>query len=333
MRINVAVPEAHVDAPVLDAALEATTRLNESMLKRDEVPTFERGLKSGIKWRPEPPGAEHFDHARTVVERKWGDCDDLAPWQAASLRHTGEDPGAKAIAHRSGPNRWHAVVRRSDGSIDDPSKRAGMGPNVAPGVRAATLPRMSTAPSSSVVGGTYIVRPEIALRPVRGAYQARADLPWYWREHLADKATPTDYALTSLHTAPTAASALTGAIDGACMLGVASGCAAERDLHKLGAISDLLEGMTIGEAIEIYGEENARAAQQFVGSFWSAIKSVAKIAAPLVSKAIQFIPGVGPVLSTALDYAGKGLDMLSSMPAPPIPAEIQRQIPGLSAFY
>lgn len=337
MRINVAVPEAHVDAPVLNAALEATTRLNESMLRRDEVPTFEKGLKTdGIKWRPEPPGAEHFDHAATVLQRKWGDCDDLAPWQAASLRHTGEDPGAKAIAHRSGPNRWHAVVRRSDGSIDDPSKRAGMGPNVAPGVRAATLPRMSAAPSSSVVGGhvgAYIVRPEIALRPVRGAYQARADLPWYWKEHLTDKATPTDYALTSLHTAPTAASALTGAIDGACMLGAASGTAHERDLMRLGVISDLIDGMHIGEAIEIYGEEEARRAQQFVGSFWSAIKSVAKIAAPILSKAVQFVPGVGPVLSTALDYGAKGLDMLSKLPAPAIPAEIQAQIPGLSAFY
>ncbi len=333
MRINVAVPEAHVDAPVLDAALEATTRLNESMLKKDEVPTFDRGLKYGIKWKPEPPGAEHFDHAATVVQRKWGDCDDLAPWHAASLRHTGEDPGATAIATRSGPNRWHAVVKRSDGSIDDPSKRAGMGPNIEPGVRAATLPRMHGHYDGASVVGAYIVRPEIALRPVRGAFQARADLPWYWREHLEDKATPTDYAMTALHTAPTAASALTGAIDGACMLGEAAGCASEHDLHRLSCISDLMDGMSMGEAVEIYGAEEAYHAQQVVGSFWSAIKSVAKVVAPIASQVVQFVPGVGPVLSKAIDYGAKGLDALLSMPAPAIPPEIQAQIPGLSAFY
>ena len=127
MRVNVAIPEAHVDAPVLNAALESVTRLNEEMLAQGEVPTFTDGLKEGIKWKPEPPGDEHFDHAATVLRRKWGDCDDLAPWQAASLRHTGEDPEARAIVRRSGPKRWHAIVRRGDGSIDDPSKAAGMG--------------------------------------------------------------------------------------------------------------------------------------------------------------------------------------------------------------
>lgn len=332
MRINVAVPEAHVDAPVLDAALEATTRLNESLLKNDEVPTFERGLKHGIKWRPEPPGAEHFDHAATIIQRKWGDCDDLAPWHAASLRHTGEDPKAKAIAQRSGINRWHAVVQRGDGTIDDPSKRAGMGPGVAPGSRGATIPLMH-APTSSVVGGAYIVRPEIALRPVRGAYQARADLPWYWREHLEDKATPTDYAMTALHTAPTAATALTGAIDGVCELGEIACAAKPEDLHKLSAISDLMDGMSMGEAIEIYGYDEAHRAHQVVGSFFSAIKSLSKVVAPIASKVVQFVPGIGPVASSAIDVATKGLDALSSMRAPAIPAAIRTQIPGIAAFY
>src|SRR5258706_3949910 len=187
MRINVAVPEAHVTAPVLDAALESVTRLNESLIQRGEVPTFTQGLHHGVKWKPEPPGQEHFDHAGVVMKRKWGDCDDLAPWQAATLRHSGEDPGAFAVAQRSGPKRWHAVVQRSDGSIDDPSKRAGMGMAVS-GIIGAALPLMYGP--SSVVGGAYIVRPQIPMRPVPGPGQARPDLPWYWPGPLPDKPPP-----------------------------------------------------------------------------------------------------------------------------------------------
>ncbi len=319
MRINVAVPEAHVDAPVLDAALEATTRLNESMLARQEIPTFEKGLHYGIKWKPEPPGAEHFDHAATVMKRKWGDCDDLAPWHAASLRNTGTDPEAHAVAKRSGPNRWHAVVQRSDGSIEDPSRRAGMGQPQP--IRGATLPLMS-APGggSSVVGGAYIIRPQIALRPVRGAMQARADLPWYWREHLSDKPTPTDYAMTALHTAPTAATALTGAIDGVCELGLCAGFANEEHLNRLSAISDLIDGMDIAEVAGIYGDEHARAAEHIVNGFFSSLAAGFKAIAPLVSKAVSFVPGVGPIASTAIDLAtGKGFN----------PASLMKFIPGV----
>jgi len=117
MRINVAVPEAHVDAPVLDAMLESVTRLDQKLLQEGAVPTAKEAIKKhGVRWQPEPPGEEHFDHAGTVMQRGHGDCDDLAPHHAASLRHTGEDPGAKAVVYRSGPMRWHAVVQRSDAS-------------------------------------------------------------------------------------------------------------------------------------------------------------------------------------------------------------------------
>src|SRR5262245_39874367 len=100
MRVNVAIPEAHVTRPVLDAALEATTRLNEQLLKEGVVPPFRKAVNA-VRWKPEPPGDEHFDHAAVVLGRGWGDCDDLAPWHAASLRATGEDPGAKAFVKKS----------------------------------------------------------------------------------------------------------------------------------------------------------------------------------------------------------------------------------------
>src|SRR5215471_13395989 len=180
MRINVAIPESHVSAPPLDAALEAVTRLNEDLLRAGKVPTVDEAIhKHGVRWKPEPPGDEHFDHAHTVITRGWGDCDDLAPYKAATLRHTGEDPDARAVVRKSGAQRWHAVVERSNGAIDDPSREAGMG---APrGVNGAWLPVMNPPAS---VSGAYAVRPQIAMRPVRGAYQARADMPWQWKEKL-----------------------------------------------------------------------------------------------------------------------------------------------------
>lgn len=333
MRINVAVPEAHVEKPVLDAALESVVRLNESMLSRNEIPTFKEGLKTGIQWKPEPPGAEHFDHAKTVLARKWGDCDDLAPWHAASLRHSGEDPDALAVVRRSGPKTWHAVVQRSDGSIDDPSLDAGMGKNR--GVHGAAVPLMFQDPAS--VGGAYIVRPKIALRPVRGAVQARADMPWHWREHLDDEPTPTDYAMTTLHTAPVAQTALVGALDGACELAIAGGYADPEHVDRLCCIADAVAGADYGALQEVYGDEHAQAAAQIVGSFFGKLAkgiakgagSVVKAAAPALkfaAPALNFVPGVGPIASMALQ---QGLKMLPSG-KPGAPVVIHK--PGAPAY-
>ena len=125
MRIQVAVPEDHVKKPVLDAALEAVTRLNESMLRSGDTPTDLQLIRQGARWKPEPPGQEHFDHGGRIAARGDGDCDDWAPLRAARLRVTGEDPGAIAEVRKTGPKRWHATVTRSDGSEDDPSIDAG----------------------------------------------------------------------------------------------------------------------------------------------------------------------------------------------------------------
>lgn len=325
MRINIAVPEAHVEAPVLDAALESVTRLNQAMLARGEIPSFDEAKKRGIKWQPEPPGAEHFDHAKTVLARKNGDCDDMAPYAAASMRHSGEDPGATAIVRRSGPKTWHAVVQRSDGSIRDPSRETGMGSNNARGVVGAGLPRMIGQRANSV-SGAYIIRPQIAMRPVRGAYQARADLPWHWREHLEDKPSPTDYAMTTLHTAPVAHTALVGALDGACELAIAGGYADPEHIDRLCCIADAVEGVPFRELAGIYGEEHARAAHAVVGSFFGTLaKGLKNVVAPIASKALQFVPGVGPLASTALDMGMKLIP--SSKPSAPAPATAQARQP------
>lgn len=278
MRIQVVVPESQVTSTVLDAALEPVTRLNEQLLANGEVDTFDRAVKNGqVQWAPEPPGAERFDHAKTVTQRGWGDCDDLAPWAAASLRASGEDPGAKAVVKKSGPKRWHAVVLRSDGTIDDPSKRAGMGTNgnsvsgvgggcpVVGAYGVAVPPMFPTG--SSVVGGVFEVRPQIAVRAIpygpQTFYQARSDMPWV--RNKGGKATPTEYAMATLHTSSTAPTALSGSIIGAIRLAKLGGYALRKHVQRLGAIADACMGEDENEMRRCYGSEETDNAIAIVG--------------------------------------------------------------------
>lgn len=313
MRIQVAVPEDHVKKPVLDAALEAVTRLNESMLRAGDTPTDLQLIRQGAKWKPEPPGQEHFDHGARIAARGDGDCDDWAPLRAARLRVTGEDPGAIAEVRKTGPKRWHATVTRSDGSEDDPSVDAGMpGPgNV--GILGAWLPSMRGG--SHGVHGAFINTPQLALRPIADSHgeieswQARTDLPWHWRPR-AGSATPADLAMVTLHRSPVSSQAICGAARGAFKLGLANGCDPEQ-LKRLSALCELCEGAPWEDVAERYGAEHATAAGAIVGSFFGKAfkalgKVVKKVAAPIAKTALSFVPG-GNLASAALSMAAPAL--------------------------
>lgn len=140
MRLRIGIPEDHVQPDVIDAALEAVTRLDDRLIRSGQSPTSHQALARGAVWRPENMGDEHFDHGATLAQRGWGDCDDWAPLHAATLRATGEDPGAIARVIPSGPSTYHALVQRSDGRIEDPSVWAGMKP-------------LRAGPGTTVVGG------------------------------------------------------------------------------------------------------------------------------------------------------------------------------------
>jgi hypothetical protein len=164
MQVRVAIPEHAVGPATLEPALEATTRVDEHLIRTGIVPLASTAIAAGVRWRPEPPGDESFDHGDIVWGRGWGDCDDLAPWHAASLRVTGEDPGARAIVIPSGPQTWHAIVQRSSGRLEDPSLAAGMPmPGASP-----TLP----IEQPMVVGAIYV-----GLRPSGRGWQSRIDVP------------------------------------------------------------------------------------------------------------------------------------------------------------
>lgn len=316
MRVQVAIPENRIERPVLDAALEAVTRLDESLIRNGEAPTF-RDAVHRVRWRPEPPGQEHFDHAAAVLERGHGDCDDLAPWHAASLRVTGEDRGAIATAYPSGPNRWHAVVQLSDGRIVDPSKAAGMGQ---PRGQRPSL----AAPGASVVGA-YMIRPQIALTPRYGQWSGRVDIPWQWEEEiLHGEPNQTDWAMTTLHAAPTASAALTGAILGAVDLATHAGACHDEHLQRLCCLAGACEGYDWESLAADFGPHHATAAQAVVGSVMGALRSqyglhphmdgdlgdlfseALPYAKEIIPAATNYIPVVGPALAPVVEY---GLDL------------------------
>jgi hypothetical protein len=173
MRIQYAIPEGAVSKPVLDAALETSTRANQSLIEAGLMPWASDEIKRGrVKWRPEPfSDGEHFDLGHQVTARGWGDCDDLAPWLAAELRARHIDPHCVAEAIRSGKRRWHAIVRLSNGDVVDPSEHAGM-----------SAYKRAHAAKKGVHGAINgpICQPgrgALAFKRYMGRIAARADLP------------------------------------------------------------------------------------------------------------------------------------------------------------
>jgi hypothetical protein len=321
VRIQTAIPEDEVSKPILDASLEAVTRLNEALIKSGKIPTF-RSAVDRVRWQPEPPGQEHFDHGGIVLGRGWGDCDDLGPWHAASLRATGEDRGARSVVKRSGPKRWHAVVERSNGTIDDPSREAGMGQSVSGCGAACVSPIVSGAEV-----GAFIALPRLAVRGHREnpasseieAWQARAELPWNW----SPTDSPTDVAMVSLHSSPVAsqrvagavngyydsgfADAVVGALHGAIRLGAASGYADPQVLDVAEAMKLAALGVPYEELAQKYGPAVASIAHgQVVGIFKKAAKKLLKPAKKILkSKPVKF---AAPIVAPGAYVLAKGAE-------------------------
>jgi len=117
-------------APALNAVLEGLTALDAVLLAASErKPSL---YEQGVRYEPEPRGQEDWVNVRGVYRRRRGDCEDLAALRAAELRvYEGEPARAVAYPSRRGPGKFHAVVLRADGSIEDPSRLLGMGDKAA----------------------------------------------------------------------------------------------------------------------------------------------------------------------------------------------------------
>lgn len=251
MDVKIAVPEEHITAPILNAGLEMNTRLNEKLIREGQSPTFAQAVQRGVRWRREPPGEESFDHGRKVLGRGWGDCDDLAPLHAASLRVSGEDPGARAVVYQSGPSRWHAIVKRSDGRLEDPSQNAGM--RVQPGSQAAGIPPavVGCMQRGSSVSGS--VRPFVAVRRYGDGWRARTDLPIVSGRGCA-------ISVGAQGESPSRA--LARAMRGAAIVGGCSGSCEGEHLDKLYCLSGLMNGESARTMAGVFGAETVRDAME-----------------------------------------------------------------------
>jgi len=99
---------AHVDACVRDLRRSPQRQL----------------YAAGVRYDRQDPG-ERWQLPSETAARGAGDCEDLASWRCAERRLAGESCRVKVV--RTGPTVLHAVVENSDGSIEDPSRRLGMG--------------------------------------------------------------------------------------------------------------------------------------------------------------------------------------------------------------
>jgi hypothetical protein len=81
--------------------------------------------KSGVRYQREPAKREYWQAAGETYQLGRGDCEDLAVYACACRIARGES-AARAIIRFVRPGLKHCVVRRADGSIEDPSKALGM---------------------------------------------------------------------------------------------------------------------------------------------------------------------------------------------------------------
>ena len=79
---------------------------------------------AGVRYDRQDP-EERWQLPSETAARGAGDCEDLASWRCAERRLAGESCRVKVV--RTGPTVLHAIVENSDGSIEDPSRRLGMG--------------------------------------------------------------------------------------------------------------------------------------------------------------------------------------------------------------
>jgi hypothetical protein len=114
---SIAAAEAVLDG--LANANVAAWRLN---------PNLPLLYESGVRYRREPAGQrEYWKNYPAILKDRFADCDDLSAARVGELRALNIDPGARVFIYRTSPRTLHAVVKRSSGLLEDPSRVLGMG--------------------------------------------------------------------------------------------------------------------------------------------------------------------------------------------------------------
>lgn len=126
----------------IKALLDAQVKINRIYLEQHQVPPLYR---AGVRYMNEPDSwiarlaplydgkeihIEEFASISEIIKRGFGDCDDLAPWRVSELQNCGENAKIRIQWKRPTPTArklFHIVVRRGNGTIEDPSLKLGMG--------------------------------------------------------------------------------------------------------------------------------------------------------------------------------------------------------------
>jgi hypothetical protein len=150
------------------AALEGLTGVNEVLMRRD--PNIPPLYSTGTRWeiREGDPTETQWRFAPDVATSGWGDCQDLSAYRAAELRVTGEDPKAHVRVYPTGTNKYHAVVARGNGLVEDPSTILGMPPFPGEPVMTNQLPAIQGPRGGSPGGGPPVFSPD-AMVGIRAA--------------------------------------------------------------------------------------------------------------------------------------------------------------------
>lgn len=112
---------AQVAAALEGLARVAQVQLMEAMGEGRPLPLL---YASGVRYQRER-GTEHWLGPVDVLRLGAGDCEDLVAWRVAELRQQGINAAPHCYA--PAPGLVHCVVRWPDGSIEDPSRKLGMG--------------------------------------------------------------------------------------------------------------------------------------------------------------------------------------------------------------
>ena len=119
LRINITCP---ADPEAIACVVEGLVALNACMMTAARKAGRSAPLlyASGVRYKREPKGREQWQSAAELLSSGEGDCEDLAAYRAAELRCEGE----LAFVDIQPTNRgtYHAVVRRGNGQIEDPSR-------------------------------------------------------------------------------------------------------------------------------------------------------------------------------------------------------------------
>jgi hypothetical protein len=106
------------NAAVVEAALEGLVQADIVLIRSGLVPPYPHD--TNVIYQLEPPGEEDWKLAHNGIRDGWMDCEDIAAWVVAGDRVTGQDPGARVVLIKTGPNKLHAVVMHTGGGIEDP---------------------------------------------------------------------------------------------------------------------------------------------------------------------------------------------------------------------